>query len=83
MERTSKPRAIIVKEGWRDIIVEDTFPIPPEVVDVQAYIDREKIKDIWLMTVETPEAAECGATCDYQTGVAAEIITQKVGERRR
>jgi hypothetical protein len=44
MERTSKPRVIIVKDGWKDIEIEDTFPIPPEVVDAQAFINREKVK---------------------------------------
>jgi hypothetical protein len=43
MIRSTNPRVIVAKEGWRDVILEEDFYIPPEVVDPQAYTDREKI----------------------------------------
>jgi hypothetical protein len=42
--RSDDGRVIISKVDWRSVTIEDTFPIPTEVVDAQAYIDREKIK---------------------------------------
>jgi hypothetical protein len=43
MERTIKPRIIIDKEAWKDIVIEDTFTYPDEVKDLASFLDREKM----------------------------------------
>ena len=43
MERSIIPVPVVNKEGWRDIVIEEDFVIPAEVVNPQAFIEREKM----------------------------------------
>ena len=44
MIRPNKAPVVIDKNGWANIVIEEGFPIPKDIVDPQAYITREKIK---------------------------------------
>ena len=43
MERSIIPVPVVDKEGWRAVAIEDDFAVPAEVINRQAFIEREKM----------------------------------------
>ena len=43
MERSIKPRQVVDRDGWQAVVIEEDFMIPAEVLNPQAFIEREKI----------------------------------------
>jgi hypothetical protein len=44
MERTKQPRIIIDKEAWQQVVIEEDFLIPVDVLDQSAFLLHEKIQ---------------------------------------
>jgi hypothetical protein len=44
MERTVKPQVIIDKDGWTKVIIEEGFPLPAQVKDQTAFLNRERMQ---------------------------------------